>query len=83
MSGAMATRYKAPRHDDSSGRAEALAWRRSSWCATQSCLEVADLADGGMAVRDSKSTPESGVTLVFTADEWTSFILGVKAGEFG
>ncbi|MGC5342453.1 DUF397 domain-containing protein [Streptomyces sp. DT171] len=44
------------------------------------CVEVAHTADGGRAVRDSKS-PEAG--LQFCAPgEWTSFIDGVKAGAF-
>jgi hypothetical protein len=61
--------------------ASPIAWRRSSSCATQSCVEIADLPDGGVAVRDSKS--DSTPILVFAADEWSSFISGVKAGEFG
>jgi hypothetical protein len=42
---------------------------------------VADLPDGGAAVRDSKD-PASPV-LTFTAQEWVAFVRGVKAGEFG
>jgi hypothetical protein len=62
--------------------ASPTAWRRSSRCATQSCVEVADLPEGGVAVRDSKAPGVSPI-LVFTTDEWESFVLGVKAGEFG
>jgi hypothetical protein len=62
--------------------ASPIAWRRSSRCATQSCVEIADLPDGGVAVRDSKS-PDSTPILVFAADEWNAFISGAKAGEFG
>jgi len=62
--------------------ASPIAWRRSSWCATQSCVEVADLPDGSVAVRDSK-VPGVSPILVFTTDEWESFVSGVKAGEFG
>jgi len=69
-------------HDDAAHvLASPMAWRRSSRCATQSCVEVADLPDG-VAIRDSKS-PGTSPILVFTADEWESFISGVKAGEFG
>ena len=74
--------HEAHRQNDSNYTAEGLAWRRSTWCSTQSCVEVADLPDGGVAVRDSKS-PESGVALIFNAGEWMSFVSGVKAGEFG
>jgi predicted secreted Zn-dependent protease len=57
-----------------------ITWRRSSWCSANSCVEIADLP-GGVAIRDSKS-PEAP-PLTFAADEWQSFIAGVKAGEFG
>lgn len=57
-------------------------WSKSSFCATQSCVEVGDLPDGsGVAIRDSKSG--ASPILVFTMDEWESFLSGVKAGEFG
>jgi hypothetical protein len=59
-----------------------VAWRRSSRCSTQSCVEVADLPGGSVAVRDSKASGQSPV-LVFEPQEWESFISGVKAGEFG
>lgn len=59
-----------------------LRWRKSSYSGNQggNCVEVADLPDGGMAVRDSKD-PE-GSTLVFTPAEWAAFTAGVKDGEF-
>lgn len=55
-------------------------FRRSSFCASGGCVEVAPLASGMVAVRDSKdlSLPEQ----VYTADEWAAFVQGVKAGEF-
>jgi hypothetical protein len=59
-----------------------IAWRRSSRCSTNSCVEVADLPGGSVAVRDSKASGPSPV-LVFDPQEWQSFISGVKAGEFG
>jgi hypothetical protein len=57
-----------------------LTWR-SAKCATQSCVEVADMPDGGVAIRDSKAGDTSPV-LLFSADEWSAFVTGVKAGEF-
>jgi hypothetical protein len=58
-----------------------LTWRTSSLSDAQNCVEVADLPDGGAAVRDSKD-PE-GPVLRFTPAEWAAFLGGVKSGEFG
>lgn len=56
-------------------------WRKATKSGTQgNCVEVADLADGGRAVRDSKDP--SGPMLRFTAAEWDAFVHGVKSGEF-
>lgn len=44
------------------------------------CVEVASLADGGRALRDSKNP--NGDILRFTAGEWSAFVKGVHAGEF-
>jgi hypothetical protein len=44
------------------------------------CVEAAALAGGGIAVRDSKDP--DGPVLVFTAEEWSAFVAGVKGGEF-
>lgn len=58
-----------------------LEFRKSSFSADNGgCVEVAELPGGGMAVRDSKS-PERP-PLLYTAEEWTAFLLGVVAGEF-
>ncbi|MGC5342454.1 DUF397 domain-containing protein [Streptomyces sp. DT171] len=48
--------------------------------AGQDCVEVAHTADGGRAVRDSKSA-EAGLQF-FAPGEWAAFIGGVKAGAF-
>jgi hypothetical protein len=61
--------------------ASLLRWR-SARCSTQSCVEIAELPDGGMAVRDGKLEQASPI-LAFTSDEWRAFLAGVKAGEFG
>ena len=61
------------------GQAEQPAWRKSSFCASGECVEVA--AHSGMIVlRDSKDP--SGGMLRYTAEEWQSFVKGIKAGEF-
>ena len=59
-----------------------LMWRKSSRSNGQNnCVEIADLPDGGRAVRDSKDNG-TGPVLVFTAAEWSAFIGGAKDGEF-
>ncbi|MHB9859006.1 DUF397 domain-containing protein [Streptomyces sp. YIM S03343] len=56
-------------------------WRKSSYSgSTNECVEIADLADGGRAVRDSKR-PDDGF-FCFTADEWQAFASSIKAGDF-
>ena len=59
---------------------EVLAWRKASASGSNGCVEVAPLADGGVAVRDSKNP--SGPTLSFTRHEWVSFLDGLGEGEF-
>jgi hypothetical protein len=57
-----------------------LAWRKSIFCANQACVEVAQLEDGSVAVRDSKRP--DGPPLVFTLEEWSEFLAGIARGEF-
>ena len=54
-------------------------WQKSSDCGTNACVEVAQTSDA-VLVRDSKNP--LAMPLAFTADEWTAFVKGVKAGEF-
>ncbi|MBF6356708.1 DUF397 domain-containing protein [Nocardia higoensis] len=57
-------------------------WFKSSYSqAAQECVEVAFLDGGSVAVRDSKN--RTGPALVFTSAEWTAFLAGARAGEFG
>ncbi|MET7458812.1 DUF397 domain-containing protein [Nonomuraea sp. NPDC005501] len=57
------------------------AWRKSSFCnGSSTCVEVAPLGDGSVALRDGK-IGDSPV-LVFTEAEWTAFVAGVRDGEF-
>ncbi|GAA2114444.1 DUF397 domain-containing protein [Actinomadura alba] len=52
-------------------------WRKSSYSGSgDQCVEVASLAAGAHAVRDSKDT--GGPVLLFTADEWRHFVDGLK-----
>jgi hypothetical protein len=62
--------------------AEAL-WEVSSRCGGNgSCVEVARLRSGAVAVRDGK-LGQAGPVLEFSAQEWAAFVSGVRAGEFG
>jgi hypothetical protein len=57
------------------------AWQKSSFCnGASACVEVAPLADGNVALRDSKE--QDGPVLVFTPAEWAAFTAGVRQGEF-
>jgi Domain of unknown function (DUF397) len=56
-------------------------WFKSSLSFSNgNCVEVANLSEGQIGVRDSKN-PE-GPVLRFTHDEWHAFIGGVRNGEF-
>ena len=55
-------------------------WRISSH-SSGSCVELAALAAGHVAVRDS--TDRSRPALVFDAAEWQAFVAGMADGQFG
>ena len=56
-------------------------WRTSTFSGNNgTCVEVATLPDGHIAVRNS-NRPHDGVVL-FTRAEMNAWISGVKAGEF-
>lgn len=56
-------------------------YRKSSYSgAENNCVEVADTANNGRAVRDSKD--QSGPQLTFTGGAWQAFLLGIKQREF-
>ncbi|HKQ01610.1 MAG TPA: DUF397 domain-containing protein [Actinomycetes bacterium] len=57
----------------------AAAWRTSTFCDLNGCVEVA-LLDNQVAVRDAKD--KASPVLLFTAPEWDAFVSGVRAGEF-
>lgn len=54
---------------------ESIVWRKSSSCASSSCVEV-DISDT-IRVRDT-----AGNVCEFDRDEFDAFLAGVKAGEF-
>jgi hypothetical protein len=54
-----------------------LNWRKSSYSGqANTCVEVADLPDGGCLVRDTKD--RDGGTLRFTAPQWRRFTDDIK-----
>lgn len=56
------------------------AWRKSSYSGGNgACVEVATVG-GRVAVRDSKN-PNGGV-LLFTPNQWTTFLNDIRRGEF-
>jgi hypothetical protein len=56
-------------------------WRKSSHSnSTGNCVELAELADGSVAVRNSRFP--DGPALIYTRDEMRALVLGVKDGEF-
>ena len=58
-----------------------IQWRKSTASGPSgNCVEVADLADGEVAVRNSRHP--SGPVLVYTRAEIAAFIEGVRGGEF-
>ena len=58
-----------------------LTWRKSKASnPSGACVEVATLADGEIAVRNSRHP--SGPALIYTRAEIAAFLAGAKAGEF-
>lgn len=57
-----------------------LLWHKATASSANGCVEVAETAEH-VWVRDTKD--RSGPVLGFTRQEWTAFLAGVEAGEFG
>ena len=65
----------------SSFEMSSLSWRKSSRSfANGNCVEVAELPNGTVCVRNSRD--KTGPVLSYTPDEWQAFIAGVINGEF-
>lgn len=64
---------------DGAGQTGQPLWRRASFCASNECVEVTQ-RNGMIIMRNSKEP--SGRVLHYSAEEWQSFIRGVKVGEF-
>jgi hypothetical protein len=56
-------------------------WHKSSWSSYNgSCVEVAELPDSMVLMRDTKAKEASPI-LAFTHSEWNSFLASVRKGE--
>lgn len=62
------------------GTLNGVRWRTSSASNGGSCVELAGLADGAVAVRNSRDP--LGPALVYTRAEIAAFVRGAKDGEF-
>jgi Domain of unknown function (DUF397) len=64
-------------------RGSAGPWIKSSHSGPTggNCVEVAFLADGDIAMRNSREP--DGPALIFTRAEWDAFLNGARDGEFG
>lgn len=62
-------------------RLQDVVWRKSRRSnPSGNCVELAELAGGGVAVRNSRHP--SGPALIYTPAEITAFIQGAKDGDF-
>jgi hypothetical protein len=60
---------------------EGLAMKSSFSNSTGNCVDVTKRRDGTVVVIDTKNKT-GDVELLFTPEEWTAFVLGVKTGQF-
>jgi len=66
-------------YDVSDASEQRTGWRRSSFCYSGECVEVAAGRGGAVLVRDSKDP--RGSVLTYSAGEWRAFVQAIKAGE--
>lgn len=55
-------------------------WSKSRRCDTSACVEVAELNEDTIGVRDS--TLPDGTVLTFSKAMWLDFLRGARAGDF-
>ncbi|MBO0830643.1 MAG: DUF397 domain-containing protein [Actinobacteria bacterium] len=69
------------RNGTSAGELGGVQWRKSSKSnPSGNCVEIGELPDGGVAVRNSRDP--NGPALVYTKAEMRAFLAGVRNGEF-
>jgi hypothetical protein len=63
------------------GQLQAVRWQKSRRSnPSGNCVELAELPDGGIAVRNSRDP--NGPALIYTPEEIKAFILGARDGDF-
>jgi Domain of unknown function (DUF397) len=61
--------------------ADSYSWTKSSLShANGQCVEIANIADGQVGMRDSKNI--TGPVLGISREEWRAFLGGIRNGEF-
>ena len=60
--------------------ASRLEWRKSRACKAGNCFEVAQVNNGGIAIRNSSDL--MATPIVFGKVEFAEFLAGVRAGDF-
>jgi hypothetical protein len=77
------SRSAGPSPRDVTVRNTSATWIKSSHSGPTggNCVEIAFLADGDVAMRNSRRP--DGPALVFTKAEWAAFLGGAREGEFG
>lgn len=72
------------RHGPGSARTDPLdgaVWRKATASdANSGCVEVAELADGSVGIRDSKTPSQPAIAV--TAQAWASFLADAQTGQF-
>jgi hypothetical protein len=68
--------------DELTQELRATKWIKSSYSGSNggNCVKVAKLSSGRRGIRDSK-LPTSPA-LIFAAEEWNAFVVGMKGGGF-
>ncbi|MCK4823206.1 DUF397 domain-containing protein [bacterium] len=61
-------------------KSESNSFKKSSYC--QGCFACVEVSIGKNTIHLRNSADFSKTTITFTSDEWSSFIRGVKNGEF-
>ncbi|UQU67421.1 DUF397 domain-containing protein [Couchioplanes caeruleus] len=69
-----------PANETTGGRPPGVWFKSRRSGGGSDCVEVCNLEEGGVAVRNSKR-PDAG-TLIFTDSEFDAFVGGAKDGDF-